>query len=187
MPLSPLSQPFRSSGRMLLRPWGTRQGLWVPPLIYHQVSEIGQFQGSAPKYALNPEQQHPSSSEGLLTHPSMCMAPSELAPPIWKYLLLPQSQKTLIRDETKWMRLHRTNVQWLCRGSVEKKPPRLFIDSSATIFSLILERRLGSASPHTLQIPNAGPGLQKDFRHILDTVITNNQIIFCIQKAELQN
>ena len=70
---------------------------------------------------------------------------------------------------------------------MEKKAPRLFTDSSAPVFGLILERRLGSASPHTLQIPNAGAGLQKDFRHILDTVITNNRIIFRVQGAELQN
>jgi len=80
----------------------------------------------------------------------------------------------------------RATVVWrLCEK--KKKPPRLFIDSSAPVFGLILERRLGSASPHPLRIPAAGAGLQKDFRHIPDTVITNNRIIFRGQGAELQN
>lgn len=86
------------------------------------------------------------------------------------------------------MRLRRTNVQRRRRGSVEKKAPEALNRLLRVgLRSNFRERRLGSASPHTLRIPNAGVGLQKDFGHILDTVITNKRVIFRGQGAESQN
>lgn len=150
---------------------------------------MGKLQRSAPKYVLKPSHQHPKAP--LKAHEAIpaCRAwhhlPGNAAAGRLRSGAAQNGQGRAEQARERGETLAAPRL----RG---KKPPRLFIDSSAPFLGLILERRLGSSSPHTLTFvwhsnSNTDASLQKDFGHILDTAIASNPITFHGQGLQLPN